>query len=67
MKGALTLPTVERLRLLDRAINAAGEGVCITGPNETGAICDRLRADDELGELPSAVCELVALCSHIAQ
>jgi two-component system, cell cycle sensor histidine kinase and response regulator CckA len=24
----------ERLRLLDRAINAAGEGICITGPNE---------------------------------
>ena len=27
---------VERLRLLDRAINAAGEGICITGPNEAG-------------------------------
>ena len=26
----------ERLRLLDRAINAAGEGICITGPNEDG-------------------------------
>ena len=26
----------ERLRLLDRAINAAGEGICITGPNEAG-------------------------------
>ena len=22
--------------LLDRAINAAGEGICITGPNEAG-------------------------------
>ena len=36
MNGAFTLPTVERLRLLDRAINAAGEGICITGPNEAG-------------------------------
>jgi PAS domain S-box-containing protein len=26
----------ERLRLLDRAINAAGEGICIAGPNEDG-------------------------------
>ena len=26
----------ERLRLLDRTINAAGEGICITGPNEAG-------------------------------
>ena len=26
----------ERLRLLDRAINAAGEGICITGPNKAG-------------------------------
>ena len=26
----------ERLRLLDRAINAAGEGMCITGPTEAG-------------------------------
>ena len=36
MKGTFTLPTVERLSLLDRAINAAGEGICITGPNEAG-------------------------------
>ena len=26
----------EKLRLLERAINAAGEGICITGPNEAG-------------------------------
>ncbi|MHB0956301.1 MAG: sensor histidine kinase [Pirellulaceae bacterium] len=26
----------ERLRLLERAINAAGEGICVTGPNHTG-------------------------------
>jgi PAS domain S-box-containing protein len=26
----------EKLRLLDRAINAAGEGICITGPKEAG-------------------------------
>ena len=26
----------ERLRLLDRAMNAAGEGICITGPSEAG-------------------------------
>ena len=30
------LGAAERLRLLDRAINAAGEGICITGPNEVG-------------------------------
>jgi PAS domain S-box-containing protein len=36
MKGTFTLPTVERLRMLDRAINVAGEGICITGPNEAG-------------------------------
>ena len=28
--------TEESLRLLDRAINAAGEGICILGPNEAG-------------------------------
>lgn len=26
----------ERLRLLERAINAAGEGICITGPSDAG-------------------------------
>ena len=32
-----------------------------------GAICDRLRADDEMEELKASVCELAALCRQIVE